>query len=188
MSGQSIGQAGTLLPPQAQLPALTTPRLLLRAMALSDAPDVFAYAKDPEVLRYTTGTTPCRLEETQDFLDGAMTAADGRIWAILRRDMASVIGAIEFSLSSPRVGSVHYVLGRLYWGQGVMTEAVNAVCSWAFATLPSLKEIRTAVVEENVASARVLEKCGFTRVGTSVERWQNHPEPVQLGIFSRSRG
>lgn len=49
-------------------------------------------------------------------------------------------------------------------------------------------QARLPVVEENVASARVLEKCGFTRVGTSVERWQNHPEPVQLGIFSRSRG
>jgi RimJ/RimL family protein N-acetyltransferase len=156
-------------------------------MALDDAPDVFAYAKEPEVLHYTTGTTPCRLEETQDFLEGAVAASDGRMWAIRLRDRAPVIGAIEFSLLSPDTGSVHYVLGKPHWGQGLMTEAVDGVCGWAFETLPSLLEIKTTVVEENVGSARVLEKCGFARVGTTVEQWEKQREPVRLAIFRRSR-
>ncbi|MDQ3950878.1 MAG: GNAT family N-acetyltransferase [Gemmatimonadota bacterium] len=176
------------LPSQLALPTLTTPRLFLRPMALSDAPDIFAYAKDPEVLRHTTGTTPRRLEETQEFLEGAVAAPDGRMWAIRLRDQATVIGAVEFSLLSSETGSVHYVLGKPYWGQGLMTEAVDAVCSWAFGTLPSLLEIKTAAVEENVGSARVLEKCGFTRIGTTVEQWQKQPEPVRLAIFRRHRG
>src|SRR5688572_30459163 len=175
------------LPAQQALPQLATPRLLLRAMTFSDAPDVFTYAKDPEVLRYTTGTTPRRLEETQEFLEGAVAAPDSRMWAICLRDQAAVIGAVEFSLSSPDTGSVHYVLGRPFWGHGVMTEAVDAVCNWAFDTLPSLREIKTAAVEDNVGSTRVLAKCGFTRVGTAVEQWPKQPEPVRLAIFRRSR-
>lgn len=174
------------LPPQHALPSLATPRLVLRAMALADAPDVFAYARDPEVLRYTTGTTPRRLEETQEFLAGALAASDGRMWAIRLRDHATVIGAVEFSLLSPDTGSVHYVLARSYWRQGLMTEAVDALCSWAFDTLPSLLEIKTAAVEENVASVRVLEKSGFTRLGTTVEQWEKQREPVRLAIFGRS--
>jgi ribosomal-protein-alanine N-acetyltransferase len=178
----------SLLPPQLELPLLTTPRLLLRAMTHDDAPDIFAYAKDPEVLHYTTGATPRHLEETQAFLEAALTAPDGRMWAIRLRDHKTVIGAAELALSSPESGSVHYALGRPYWGQGLMTEAVDAVCTWAFASLPSLLEIKTTAVEENVGSARVLEKCGFTRVGTTVERWEKQPELVRLAIFRRSRG
>jgi ribosomal-protein-alanine N-acetyltransferase len=179
--------AAASLPSQLELPVLTTPRLLLRAMTRDDASDVFAYAKDPDVLRYTTGTTPRRLEETQDFLEGAIGAPDGRMWAIRLRDLDTVIGAVEFGLLSLETGSIHYVLGGPYWGRGLMTEAVDAVCTWAFATLPSLLEITTTVVEENIGSARVLEKCGFTRVGTTVEQWQKALEPVRLGIFRRHR-
>jgi [ribosomal protein S5]-alanine N-acetyltransferase len=156
-------------------------------MALSDAPDVFAYAKDPDVLRYTTGTTPHHVEETRKFLEGAVAAPDGCMWAIERRGQPTVIGAVEFSLLSPDVGSVHYVLGKQYWGQGLMTEAVDAVCNWALDTLPSMLEIRTTAVEANIGSARVLEKCGFERIGTTVEQWQKQPEPVHLAIFRRSR-
>jgi ribosomal-protein-alanine N-acetyltransferase len=176
-----------LLPPQDALPTLTTARLRLRAMTLSDAPDVFAYAKDPDVLRHTTGTPPRRLEETQAFLEGAVAATDGRIWAIQLRDRPAVIGAIELGFLSPDTGSIHYVLGKPYWGRGLMTEAVGAMCDWAFDAFPSMREIRTAVVEENVGSARVLEKCGFTRIDTMIERWEKQPEPVRLAIFRRSR-
>lgn len=179
--------ATSVLPPQEELPSLATPRLALRAMALSDAPEVFAYARDPEVLRYTTGTTPRHVEETRDFLKGAVAASDGRMWAIRLRDQPVVIGAVEFSLVSSETGSVHYVLGKPYWGQGLMAEAVDAVCNWAFRTLPSLLEIRTTAVEENVGSARVLEKCGFARVGTTVEQWEKQPEPVRLAILALAR-
>jgi len=180
--------ATPLLPPQHELPVLTTRRLRLRAMTLGDAPDVFTYASDPEVLRYTTGTTPSRLEDTQQFLEEALADPHGCIWAIRLRDHETVIGGVDFGLSSPESGSIHYVLGRSYWGQGLMTEAVGAVCRWAFGTLPSLRHIETTVAEENVGSARVLEKCGFARVGTKVDRWEKLSEPVRLAVYDRERG
>ncbi len=186
MRDSSIGGAA-LLPPQARLPALATRRLSLRAMTKADASDVFEYAKDPEVLRYTTGTTPRRPEDTHEFLRDAVAATDRRMWTLRMRDSHVVVGAVEFGLSSPEVGSVHYVLGRPYWGQGLMTEAVEAICTWAFEALPALLEIRTAAVEDNVGSIRVLEKCGFARVGTTVEHWEKQSEPVRLAIFSRTR-
>jgi [ribosomal protein S5]-alanine N-acetyltransferase len=183
----TVNAAHSLLPPQRTLPSLTTPRLILRAMTLADLDDVFAYAKDPEVLRYTTGTTPQDPEETEEFLEDAVAAKDGRIWAIQLRDRTTVIGAIEFSLLSIETGATHYVLGRPYWGQGLMTEAARAVCDWAFGALPAMLEIKTAAVEENVGSIRVLEKTGFSRIDTIIERWEKQPEPVRLAIFRRTR-
>jgi [ribosomal protein S5]-alanine N-acetyltransferase len=177
----------TPLPLQAELPSLSTPRLVLRPIRESDAPDVFAYAKVPEVLRYTTGTPPRDLEDTRTFLRDALAAPNDRMWAMLRRGHDTVVGAIEFGVQSPMSASIHYALAKAYWGQGLMTEAVDAVCGWAFQALPSLLEIRTSVVEANVGSIRVLEKCGFTRVDTVREEWAKEREPATLAIFCRAR-
>lgn len=175
-----------LLPAQDGLPSLATPRLALRPMRVDDAPDVFAYAVEPDVLRYTTGTTPAHVDETSAFLRGALSAPDTRMWAIQLRDDPIVIGAIELGFASPPVGSIHYALARPHWRRGLMTEAVTAVCDWAFASVPHMTEIRTSVVEVNFASARVLEKCGFSRIGSAREDWPA-ARSVTLTLFRRKR-
>jgi len=173
------------LPTQESLPWLRTPRLVLRPMTLADAGDVFAYAADPEVLRYTTGTTPKRPEETHAWLQAVLADPETHMWAIYLADDPSVIGALEFGMPTPGLGSIHYALGRSHWGAGLMTEAVDAVCRWATNTLPSLREITTSVAAANVRSARVLEKCGFQRVGSAFEVWERHASPIELHVYRR---
>lgn len=179
--------AGDVLPPQDKLPSMRTRRLVLRAMQFSDATDYFAYAKDPEVLRDTVGTTPKSLRDAVAFLRGALTDPNARMWAVQLRDRPMVIGAVELGVFSPESASIHFVLGKAHWRQGLMTEAVNGVCAWAFANVPTLQEIKTSAVESNVASTRVLEKTGFERVGAVAEQRGTEPEPVQLGLFRRAR-
>jgi ribosomal-protein-alanine N-acetyltransferase len=175
------------LPAQASLPWLRTRRLILRPMTLGDAPDVFAYSADPAVLRYTTGTTPSHPEETRSWLEGVLADPATHMWAILLRDSPTVIGAIEFGVPIPGSGSIHYALSRSHWGAGLMTEAVEAVCRWAIDALPSMQDITTGVVAQNVGSARVLEKCGFERIGSIVEQWNGGAEPVTLHMYRRLR-
>src|SRR4051794_7703543 len=175
------------LPRQESLPWLHTHRLVLRPMTLADAADIFAYSADPAVLRYTTGTTPSRPEETQAWLEAALADPATHMWAILLRDSPTVIGAIEFGVPIPRSGSIHYALSRSHWGAGLMTEAVEAVCRWAIDARPSMQDITTGVVAQNVGSARVLEKCGFERIGSIVEQWNVEAEPVTLHMYRRLR-
>ena len=54
-----------------------------------------------------------------------------------------------------------YWLGEPFWGQGIVTHAVRAMTEYAFATF-DLVRLYATVKEWNPASARVLEKCGFT--------------------------
>ena len=108
--------------------------------------------------------------------------------AIRLAEHPRVIGALEFGVPTPGTGSIHYALGRSYWGAGLMTEAVDAVCRWATDSLPSLREITTSVAAANVASARVLEKCGFERLGSAFESWDKVAEPVELYLYRRERG
>lgn len=149
-------------------------------MQLRDVSDVFDYARDPEVLRYTTGTTPEHVSETETFLQQALRDPATYFWAIRVRPDGPVVGGIELGLAAPDAGRLDYAMAAAYWGRGLMTEAVGAVTSWAFAAMPALTRIESAVVPENVGSWRVLEKCGFTRVGEYTERWAKRRGPVQL--------
>ena len=54
---------------------------------------------------------------------------------------------------------VGYWLGQRYWGQGVATRALAA-----FLLQVTQRPLRATVAAHNVASLRVLEKCGFKRV------------------------
>ena len=57
---------------------------------------------------------------------------------------------------------IGYWLGRAYWGRGIMTEAVSAVTGWLFDAHPDVVRVWAGVFAWNPASARVLEKAGYT--------------------------
>jgi RimJ/RimL family protein N-acetyltransferase len=56
---------------------------------------------------------------------------------------------------------VGYWIGREYWGKGVATEALSQFLDHVEVRRP----LYAGVAKHNVASIRVLEKCGFTIVG-----------------------
>jgi [ribosomal protein S5]-alanine N-acetyltransferase len=59
-------------------------------------------------------------------------------------------------------GELGYWLGETYWGRGIATEAVEAVVKYGFDHF-DLNRIYACVFEQNAASMRVLEKCGFIK-------------------------
>ncbi len=66
-----------------------------------------------------------------------------------------------------RVGAeVGYWLGREFWGRGVATTALRLLTAHAFAVNPALQRLFAVPFSSNAASARVLEKAGYTREGT----------------------
>jgi RimJ/RimL family protein N-acetyltransferase len=56
---------------------------------------------------------------------------------------------------------VTYWLGHDYWGRGIATQALQALLR----LIPE-RPLRARVAKDNPASLRVLQKCGFTVVGT----------------------
>jgi RimJ/RimL family protein N-acetyltransferase len=79
----------------------------------------------------------------------------------------ALIGACgfnDFEIGRSHRAEIGYWLGRDYWGRGIMTRAVRAACEHAFARW-FLVKISAWVFAENLASCRVLEKCGFVQEG-----------------------
>jgi len=66
-----------------------------------------------------------------------------------------------------RIGAeVGYWLGRAFWGRGIGTAALRLLTTQAFAAHPELRRLWAVPFARNVASVRVLEKCGYQREGT----------------------
>src|SRR4051794_15606468 len=110
-------------------PTLTTDRLLLRPFTCADAADVFAYASNPNVSRYTTWQTHRSIADSEAFIGMVLgRPPDQHAWAILQRDDPVVIGAIEFGLKPDAAeAQIDYVLAESFWNRGLMTEAARAV-------------------------------------------------------------
>jgi RimJ/RimL family protein N-acetyltransferase len=93
-----------------------------------------------------------------------------RRWSKIRADekaIARVIvvdGEVAGTISSwgdPDEREVTYWIGRSYWGRGIATCALDA-----FLTVDSTRPLHARVAQDNVASHRVLEKCGFRVIAT----------------------
>jgi len=69
---------------------------------------------------------------------------------------------VSFDLSGER--EVGYWIGREYWGRGIATRALAE-----FLAVEPTRPLYATVAKHNVASIRVLEKCGFTISGVDSE-------------------
>jgi len=65
-----------------------------------------------------------------------------------------------FAARDPAEAELAFWIGRPYWGEGFMTEAVEAMRDAAF-RLSSRETLIARAAGDNPASRRVLEKCGF---------------------------
>jgi ribosomal-protein-alanine N-acetyltransferase len=160
---------------------LHTRRLKLRKPLIEDAHEVFRnYGRDPEVTRYLAWKTHRRVEDAFEAMLARLAHWEQGTeysWSITPPgDSPSVMGMIS-AVPDPRrawTWSLGYVLGKEWWDQGLMTEAVRAVTSTLFAQEGMLR-VGAWVDEQNYASMRVLEKAGFEREGI-LRCWSLHPQ------------
>ena len=93
-------------------------------------------------------------------------------WLIIRKEDGAVIGMVDFKNVPDEKGNVEigYGLGRQHGRRGYMTEAVHAMCSWA-KRQRAVAHILAQTEPGNLASERVLEKCGFRRYAKGPAAW-----------------
>lgn len=79
----------------------------------------------------------------------------------------AAVGGIGIELGSDvyrESAAIGYWVAEEFWGRGIMTEVVRAFSDWSFDAF-RLRRISAEVFANNPASARVLEKAGFTFEG-----------------------
>lgn len=150
---------------------MQTEHLLLRDLTGDDLCHLRALAADAEVMRYVMLWLDSE-EQIRDFFDHALTSARVESRSFWLPGMfckasgefagVAIIDSDAHGGSSAEVG---YLLMRPFWGRGHATAVARELIQYAFAVL-GMHRVWAKCDERNVASARVLEKCGMQYEGT----------------------
>ncbi len=129
-----------------------TTRVRLRDVVEDDLPIFYAHQLDPDATQMAA--FPSRPRDA--FMDhwARVLANTDNIHQTILMDGQVAGNILCYGPSDER--EVGYWLGREYWGQGVATDALAQ-----FLALVPTRPLYAHVVRHNVASRRVLEKCGF---------------------------
>jgi RimJ/RimL family protein N-acetyltransferase len=100
-----------------------------------------------------------------------------------------LIGGIGFEAMTDvdrLTASIGYWIAQPFWGRGFSTVAVERATAHGFATL-GLERIQARVYDRNLASARVLEKVGFTFEGRMRRSIVKDGKVLDAFLYSRIR-
>lgn len=161
-------------------PILTTKRLVLRPIRLSDQEAVFDYAKNPQVGPSAGWKPHEKIDESHAFIDYAIKKRDyGQpgVYAITKQTNDRLIGTIEVHSVHQTRGEIGFVLHPDYWNQGIITEAAQTIIIYAFEIL-QLKRLAYCHFKHNSVSKRVCEKLEFTFEGILRNKFQMYDGTV----------
>lgn len=156
---------------------LETERLVVRLVAESDLPALLEVNSSEEVtamLPYATWHSRDDAEAWLRRMQGIQATGKALQLVVVSKSIGAAIGTCLLFQYEPDNGyaELGYVLGRRHWGQGYMQEALRSLISHAFQTM-HLRRLEAHVIAQNRASARLLERLGFTREGLLRQRWQS---------------
>ena len=162
---------------------LKTERLILRRWEDNDAESLFEYAKDPDVGPIAGWPAHQRIEESRDVIKNVFNGKEA--YAICLKTDNIAIGAIELKLNGHTDMTeqddeceLGYWLGKPFWGQGIVPEAVKEMLRHAFEDI-GMTRVWVGYYEGNARSKRVQEKCGF--------RYQWKSENVDVPLMHEKR-
>ncbi len=170
-------------------PLLTTGRLHLRQLTHADADAIMAIFGSPDVLRFLNNPPVDTREKAVgmiDWLGNNYRNQEGLDWAITLEDrVIGMCGAVAWDRDNRRVDIGYHILPS-HWGHGYATEATLAILRWSFDHL-DVHRIQADCTEGNIASDRVLLKCGFTVEGLWRESCWEHGRFVSIKQFGLLR-
>ena len=144
---------------------LKTERLILRHWEDSDAEGLFKYASDPDVGPIAGWPPHQSIEESRNVIKNVLSGQE--VYAICLKEDGKAIGAIELKLNGHTDMTdrddeceMGYWLGKPFWGQGIMPEAVKEMLRHAFEDC-GMQKVWIGYYEGNTKSKRVQEKCDF---------------------------
>lgn len=144
---------------------IRTDRLLLRPLTLADADAVWKWVSDERVARYMVYPTYTEKEKLNEWLRSVEDQTDNYEFGFIRLWDGDLIGSGSIAPDRKEgFWGFGYNLRYDCWGQGYATEAAKAMIGFAKSAFGAT-HFRSSHAESNLASGRVMEKCGLHFVG-----------------------
>lgn len=151
-------------------PTLETERLWLREIRVDDTHDLLAIHSDMNVMRWFGSEPIINLEAAENlvkvFNGWHRIHNTGTRWGIERKLDHKFLGTCGLFKWNRNWHSctLGYELGQYAWGQGFMSESLNALLPWCFNN-KDLNRVDAQIHPLNKASIKLVKKFGFVEEG-----------------------
>jgi RimJ/RimL family protein N-acetyltransferase len=158
-------------------------RLTYRPIDHRDASRIAVLAGDWDIARMTARIPhPYSLVAADQWI--ASIGGDEFVRAVeYNGELIGAVGYIERDATQAEIG---YWIGKPWWGHGYATEAASALMDHCFGEA-GFKRLTCGHFVDNAASARVIRKLGFRRVGSGVSWCEARNTEVQTIKYARRR-
>lgn len=170
---------------------IQTERLILRDASVSDAEDMFEYAKLEEVTKHLSWKPHQTVKDSEKILDALSKEAKEKdsyvLKAIVLKENNKMIGTIDARIfdEGQKDAEFGYCLNPKYWNKGYMSEALKAFME-ALHKECSIENIFGSFERENIASKRVMQKNEMYYYETVKRNFKNKGE-VELIRYKELR-
>lgn len=171
-------------------PVIKCDNIILKEINTSDYRGMYKIFSCDEVIKFINIKKPLKHEDMIKFINFLSTGYKNKkliMWGIFKKENPSLIIGICGFHSISKYNSrtkIGYALARDYWGQGIMTEALNAITSFGFNCL-EVNRIEAFVEPDNTASIKLLEKTGFMKEGLLRQYEFSKQKFVDMLVFSK---
>lgn len=158
---------------------IETDRLILRRFTIDDAEDMYNnWASDSEVTKFLTWPPHVSVDMTKMLLnDWISKYEDGGNfnWAIQYKETGTVIGntSVVKLNESIEAADIGYCMSKVFWGRGIMPEALRAVMDYFFDEV-GLNRVAASHDVDNPKSGRVMDKAGMKLEGVLRQAGKNN--------------
>ncbi|WP_118951871.1 GNAT family N-acetyltransferase [Taibaiella helva] len=146
-------------------PMLTTERLVLRPLEITDDEAIFAHRSDDVVNTYLEQFRHATIEETRAFIyrvQREVAAGKTILWVLTQKDSNEFMGTVclwNISKEEDKAETGYTLVSRFH-GMGYMSEALQKAIDYGFNTL-QLSTIEAYTHEHNRSSIALLKKYHF---------------------------
>ena len=157
----------------------------------TDISSFVEYLNEPEIYKFTIAIPqPYTSQDARRFIKYTQSIekeyGQAMNWVIREIATDKLIGGIGFHCKYP-VGShreeIGYLLGKPFWGKGIMTRVLKKICDHGFTHL-NLIRIEAPIFDFNNASMRVAEKAGFIHEGIARKAYMKDDALVDSVIYA----
>lgn len=137
----------------------------IRPIVKEDAKRIALYANNREIWLNLRDyfPHPYNIDDAHGFIEMVNCQGPNKIFAIANKEgFIGVVGIHPLTDIYHCTAELGYWLGEPHWGQGHVTKAVNMMVDYTWKET-KLERIEAGVFDFNLASMRVLEKCGFAK-------------------------
>ncbi len=164
---------------------IETERLIISEFDLDMAKAVHENSLDEDTRRFVPDEvfeTEEDARETIEFLIGRYETEDGPfVYPVLTKEHEN-IGYVQLAPINDG-WETGYHIAEKYTGKGYATEAVSAFLP-VIAEKKALSEIYGICLKENIASIKVMEKCGFKKLYCGIGEYQGEIREIVKNIWT----